>query len=80
MLDDRSVHKAQLGILFLGFLKFFGCDFNYANTALRIRDGASEMVSKEKLAESMHEFKHSAILCIEDPLDPGQYYNFLNFF
>lgn len=62
--------KANLGVLLLEFFELYGRNFNYSQTAIRLRDGGS-YAPREEVARNMLPGNSSGgiTLCIEDPLD-----------
>ena len=57
----------NLGILLIEFFELYGKYFNYAKTAIRVRDGGSYLIKDE--IQKQFTSGHTSILCIEDPLD-----------
>ncbi|XP_028967980.1 terminal nucleotidyltransferase 4A [Galendromus occidentalis] len=78
---QSPLSNVNLGVLLLEFFELYGRYFNYAEVGIRIKDGGSYM-SKEALQREMATAQGqtsgagvihdtSSILCIEDPLTPG---------
>lgn len=63
---DARYANCNLAILLIEFFEFYGCQFNYLKTAISIK-GDGTYISKDK---AVTDFPPS-ILCIEDPLTPG---------
>lgn len=66
--DDPS--SSNLGVLLLEFFELYGKNFNYFLTGIRIKDGGAYIRKEEVLRDAQDAFRTS-ILCIEDPLTPG---------
>lgn len=73
--------NVNLGVLLMEFFEFYGRYFNYAEVGIRIKDGGG-LMQKETLQREMAAAQGqtpgaglihdtSSILCIEDPLTPG---------
>lgn len=73
-----QIHNLNLGVLLIEFLELYGREFNYLKTALRIRDGGA-YVSKDEIQQQMQDGYRSSMLCIEDPLQPGERKSFAFF-
>lgn len=67
-----------MGVLLLNFLQLYGQEFNYMKTALRIHSGGA-YVCKDEILVQMNRPSNS-MLCIEDPLQPGNKVVFETFF
>ncbi|KAL1451547.1 hypothetical protein WDU94_005910 [Cyamophila willieti] len=63
---DARYPNCNLAILLIEFFEFYGCQFNYLKTAISIK-GDGTYISKDKAATDFP----PSILCIEDPLTPG---------
>ncbi|KAF7233324.1 hypothetical protein EG68_11643 [Paragonimus skrjabini miyazakii] len=68
--QNGSLSKVNLGTLLLEFFELYGRHFNYSKTAIRVADGG-EYVRKELVLQNMVHSVRPSILCIEDPLCPG---------
>ncbi|CAL8100292.1 unnamed protein product [Calicophoron daubneyi] len=62
--------RVNLGTLLLEFFELYGRLFNYLNTAIRVTNGG-QYVRKEVVQQNMEHGLRPSILCIEDPLCPG---------
>lgn len=62
--------RSNLGALLLEFFELYGRLFNYLHTAIRVTNGG-QYVRKEVVQQNMEHGLHPSILCIEDPLCPG---------
>uniref|UniRef100_A0A336MD45 polynucleotide adenylyltransferase n=1 Tax=Culicoides sonorensis TaxID=179676 RepID=A0A336MD45_CULSO len=62
--------NSNLGILLLEFLELYGRKFNYMKTGISIKNGGRYM-PKEELQREMVDGHRPSLLCIEDPLTPG---------
>ncbi|XP_037283477.1 terminal nucleotidyltransferase 4B isoform X1 [Rhipicephalus microplus] len=60
----------NLGTLLLEFFDLYGKHFNYFVTGIRIKDGGAYIRKEEMLRDAADSYRPS-ILCIEDPLTPG---------
>ncbi|XP_050687795.1 terminal nucleotidyltransferase 4B-like [Eriocheir sinensis] len=67
---DASQPNANLGVLLIEFFELYGRHFNYLKTGIRIKDGGA-YISKEEVQRDMPEGHRPSVLCIEDPLIPG---------
>ncbi|XP_070574388.1 terminal nucleotidyltransferase 4B-like [Ptychodera flava] len=61
---------ANLGVLLIEFFELFGRRFNYLKTGIRVRNGGA-YIPKEELQKDMADGYRPSLLCIEDPLNPG---------
>lgn len=68
--DDPTKPDVNLGVLLIEFFELYGKRFNYMHTAIRIKDGGS-YIKKEDIKKDMKDGHRPSILCIEDPLTPG---------
>ncbi|XP_067118656.1 terminal nucleotidyltransferase 4B-like [Centruroides vittatus] len=66
---DVSLPNVNLGVLLLEFFEFYGRHFNYSKTAISVKNGGFYF-PKERYKLHKLDFLPS-ILCIEDPLLPG---------
>ena len=57
-------------ISFPEFFELYGRKFNYLTTAIRVR-GEGSYITKEEVQEMMPPDHRPSLLCIEDPLQPG---------
>ncbi|KAJ8668160.1 hypothetical protein QAD02_009823 [Eretmocerus hayati] len=65
--NDPSVN---LGVLLIEFLELYGRKFNYVKTGIRVKGGGT-YISKEEVQREMIDGHRPSLLCIEDPLTPG---------
>lgn len=57
-------------MLLIGFLELYARHFNYLRTGIRVKDNGS-YVPKEEIQKDMSDGHQPSMLCIEDPLQPG---------
>ncbi|BET02519.1 PAP-associated domain-containing protein [Nesidiocoris tenuis] len=69
-LDEASLENANLGVLLIEFFELYGRKFNYVKTAIRIKNGGT-YISKQEMQKDMKDGHRPSVLCIEDPLTPG---------
>lgn len=67
---DPTCPTTNLGTLLIEFFELYGRHFNYFKTGIRITDGGA-YVAKEEVQRGMSDGSRPSILCIEDPLTPG---------
>ncbi|KAM9851970.1 terminal nucleotidyltransferase 4A-like [Aulostomus maculatus] len=67
-IDTRRAN-INLGILLIEFFELYGRDFNYMKTGIRVNGGA--YLSKEDMLKAMANGNRPSMLCIEDPVQPG---------
>ncbi|XP_074661802.1 terminal nucleotidyltransferase 4B-like [Tubulanus polymorphus] len=67
---DASSSEANLGVLLIEFFELYGRQFNYIRTGIRIKDGGA-YVQKDDIQKDMENGHRPSLLCIEDPLTPG---------
>ncbi|XP_073962368.1 non-canonical poly(A) RNA polymerase protein Trf4-1-like [Choristoneura fumiferana] len=67
---ERLRQPHNLGVLLIEFFELYGRKFNYLKTAIRVKNGGA-YVSKDDLQKDMHDGHRPSLLCIEDPLTPG---------
>ncbi|KAG5680114.1 hypothetical protein PVAND_009640 [Polypedilum vanderplanki] len=65
-----SYSNANLGVLLLEFFELYGRKFNYMKTGISIKNGG-RYIPKEELQREMVDGHRPSLLCIEDPLTPG---------
>uniref|UniRef100_A0A183IWP0 PAP-associated domain-containing protein n=1 Tax=Soboliphyme baturini TaxID=241478 RepID=A0A183IWP0_9BILA len=65
-----TVTGPNLGVLLIEFFEMYGRQFNYLQTGIRVKNGAS-YIPKEELQKDLSEGHQPSLLCIEDPLQPG---------
>ncbi|XP_077542304.1 terminal nucleotidyltransferase 4B-like isoform X3 [Haemaphysalis longicornis] len=65
-----DVPSPNLGTLLLEFFDLYGKHFNYFVTGIRVKDGGAYIRKEEMLRDAGDSYRPS-ILCIEDPLTPG---------
>lgn len=68
---DTSRPNINLGILLIEFFALYGRDFDYIKTAIRVKNGGAYLCKEEMLKE-MENGNRPSLLCIEDPVQPGQ--------
>lgn len=66
----KVCENGNLGVLLMEFLEFFGRKFNYMKTGISIKNGG-RYIPKEELQREMVDGHRPSLLCIEDPLTPG---------
>ncbi|EZA49943.1 non-canonical poly(A) RNA polymerase PAPD5 isoform X2 [Ooceraea biroi] len=62
--------NTNLGVLLIEFFELYGRKFNYVKTGIRVKDGGT-YISKEEVQRDMIDGHRPSLLCIEDPLTPG---------
>ncbi|XP_004565176.3 terminal nucleotidyltransferase 4B [Maylandia zebra] len=67
---DTSRPNINLGILLIEFFALYGRDFDYIKTAIRVKNGGAYLCKEEMLKE-MENGNRPSLLCIEDPVQPG---------
>uniref|UniRef100_A0AAY4E1P3 Terminal nucleotidyltransferase 4A n=1 Tax=Denticeps clupeoides TaxID=299321 RepID=A0AAY4E1P3_9TELE len=67
---DARNPNVNLGILLIEFFELYGRNFNYLKTGIRIKNGGAYM-AKEDIMKAMTNGYRPSMLCIEDPLLPG---------
>ncbi|CAK6961029.1 terminal nucleotidyltransferase 4A [Scomber scombrus] len=67
---DARNPKENLGVLLIEFFELYGRHFNYLKTGIRIKNGGA-YIAKEEIMKSMTNGYRPSMLCIEDPLLPG---------
>ncbi|MED6269606.1 hypothetical protein CHARACLAT_001252 [Characodon lateralis] len=68
-IDARDPNQ-NLGMLLIEFFELYGRHFNYLKTGIRINNGGA-YVAKEEVMKTMTNGYTPSMLCIEDPLLPG---------
>ncbi|XP_024123909.1 terminal nucleotidyltransferase 4A [Oryzias melastigma] len=68
-IDTRRTN-INLGILLIEFFELYGHDFNYMKTGIRVKNGGAYL-SKEEMLKTMGNGNRPSMLCIEDPVQPG---------
>ncbi|CAL8297071.1 unnamed protein product [Lota lota] len=68
-IDARNPSE-NLGVLLIEFFELYGRHFNYLKTGIRIKNGGA-YIAKEELMKAMNAGCRPSMLCIEDPLLPG---------
>lgn len=66
----KCYDNANLGVLLMEFLELYGRKFNYMKTGISIKNGG-RYIPKEELQREMVDGHRPSLLCIEDPLTPG---------
>ncbi|XP_013884273.1 non-canonical poly(A) RNA polymerase PAPD7 isoform X2 [Austrofundulus limnaeus] len=67
---DARIPNQNLGMLLIEFFELYGRQFNYLKTAIRLTNGGA-YVSKDEMMKAMTNGNRPSMLCIEDPLVPG---------
>nr|XP_033785633.1 terminal nucleotidyltransferase 4A isoform X2 [Geotrypetes seraphini] len=67
---DARREDENLGMLLIEFFELYGRNFNYLKTGIRIRNGGA-YIAKEEIMKAMANGYRPSMLCIEDPLLPG---------
>uniref|UniRef100_A0A8C6S7N7 Terminal nucleotidyltransferase 4A n=1 Tax=Neogobius melanostomus TaxID=47308 RepID=A0A8C6S7N7_9GOBI len=67
---DARYPNENLGVLLIEFFELYGRHFNYFKTGIRIKNGGA-YIAKEEIMKSMTNGSRPSMLCIEDPLLPG---------
>ncbi|XP_069372040.1 terminal nucleotidyltransferase 4A isoform X2 [Paralichthys olivaceus] len=68
-IDARNPNE-NLGVLLIEFFELYGRHFNYLKTGIRIKNGGA-YIPKEEIMKAMTNGYRPSMLCIEDPLLPG---------
>ncbi|KAK2830123.1 hypothetical protein Q5P01_018054 [Channa striata] len=68
-IDARNPTE-NLGVLLIEFFELYGRHFNYLKTGIRIKNGGA-YIAKEEIMKAMTNGYRPSMLCIEDPLLPG---------
>lgn len=66
----KVYENANLGVLLMEFLELYGRKFNYMKTGISIKN-EGRYIPKEELQREMVDGHRPSLLCIEDPLTPG---------
>jgi len=66
----KDEHQLNLGVLLLEFFELYGRHFNYYKAAIRIKDGGA-YISKSQVLRDAPDAQRQSVLCIEDPIIPG---------
>ncbi|OXB53619.1 hypothetical protein ASZ78_000100 [Callipepla squamata] len=69
-IDARRADE-NLGMLLIEFFELYGRNFNYLKTGIRIKNGGA-YIAKEEIMKVMTNGYRPSMLCIEDPLLPGE--------
>ncbi|XP_066481615.1 terminal nucleotidyltransferase 4A isoform X2 [Tiliqua scincoides] len=67
---DARRSDENLGMLLIEFFELYGRNFNYLKTGIRIKNGGA-YIAKEEIMKAMTNGYRPSMLCIEDPLLPG---------
>ncbi|XP_042319854.1 terminal nucleotidyltransferase 4A isoform X2 [Sceloporus undulatus] len=67
---DAKRLDENLGMLLIEFFELYGRNFNYLKTGIRIKNGGA-YIAKEEIMKVMTNGYRPSMLCIEDPLLPG---------
>ncbi|KAM6899803.1 terminal nucleotidyltransferase 4A [Xenentodon cancila] len=67
---DAKNLSGNLGVLLIEFFELYGRNFNYLKTGIRITNRGA-YVAKEEIMKAMPNGYRPSMLCIEDPLLPG---------
>uniref|UniRef100_A0A914Y1J9 PAP-associated domain-containing protein n=1 Tax=Panagrolaimus superbus TaxID=310955 RepID=A0A914Y1J9_9BILA len=69
--DLTQLQPGILGKFFMGFLEYYGCEFDPMNDALAFpKLDEAVLMPKKHLASLMNENIFASILCVQDPLTP----------
>ncbi|GLD57964.1 non-canonical poly(A) RNA polymerase PAPD7 isoform X2 [Lates japonicus] len=68
-IDARNPNE-NLGVLLIEFFELYGRHFNYLKTEIHIKNGGA-YIPKEEIMKAMTNGYRPSMLCIEDPLLPG---------
>ncbi|KAL5106356.1 Terminal nucleotidyltransferase 4B [Taenia crassiceps] len=68
--ENETISSRNLGTLLLEFFEFYGVRFNYRTTGIKFSDQSS-FIPKDLFVKNMDRDQHPPLLCIEDPLCPG---------
>lgn len=68
--NERKKESENLGVFLMEFLELYGRKFNYMKTGISIKNGG-KYLPKEELQREMVDGHRPSLLCIEDPLTPG---------
>ncbi|XP_047218167.1 terminal nucleotidyltransferase 4A-like [Girardinichthys multiradiatus] len=68
-IDTRRTN-INLGILLIEFFELYGRDFNYMKMGIQVKNGGAYL-SKEDMLQAMDHGNWPSMLCIEDPVQPG---------
>ncbi|XP_038550700.1 terminal nucleotidyltransferase 4A-like [Micropterus salmoides] len=68
-IDARNPNE-NLGVLLIEFFELYGRHFNYLKTGIRIKNGGA-YIAKEEIMKAMTNGYRPSMLCIEDPIQPG---------
>lgn len=68
--EDPASPNINLGVMLIEFFELYGRNFNYLKTGLRIKNGGA-YVPKDEITREMDNGHRPSLLCIEDPLTPG---------
>ena len=66
---ESFMDTSNLGVLLMEFLELYGRKFNYMKTGISVRQ--ERYLPKEELLKDMVDGHRPSLLCIEDPLTPG---------
>lgn len=66
----KNYANTNLGVLLMEFLELYGRKFNYMKAGISIKNGG-RYLPKEELQREMVDGHRPSLLCIEDPLTPG---------
>jgi len=72
---DTRRPNINLGILLIEFFELYGRGFNYQKMAIRVKNGGTYL-AKEELIHAMGNGNRPSMLCIEDPVQPGEWGGF----
>ncbi|KAL5962229.1 Terminal nucleotidyltransferase 4B [Taenia solium] len=68
--ENETINSRNLGTLLLEFFEFYGVRFNYRTTGIKFSNQSS-FVPKDLFVKNMDCDEYPPLLCIEDPLCPG---------
>lgn len=66
----HTTTNVNLGVLLIEFFELYGRKFNYMKTGISIKNDG-RYIPKEELQREMVDGHRPSLLCIEDPLTPG---------
>ncbi|XP_075868798.1 terminal nucleotidyltransferase 4A-like isoform X2 [Nelusetta ayraudi] len=67
---DTRRSNINLGFLLIEFFELYGRDFNYMKTGIRVKNGGAYL-SKDEMLKIMGSGNRPSMVCIEDPIQPG---------
>ena len=67
---QNASSTVNLGVLLIEFFELYGRKFNYMKTGISVKNDG-RYIPKEELQREMVDGHRPSLLCIEDPLTPG---------